>query len=64
MSLYIWKDISSSSKKTIKKEDLQIFIFDDEMPETMNLNPDSSIELSSEDKTGFNPFYVNNIIQK
>lgn len=50
--------------KTIKKEDLQIFIFDDEMPETMNLNPDSSIELSSEDKTGFNPFYVNNIIQK
>ena len=56
-------NVINEAYTTIKKEDLQIFIFDDEMYETMSLIPDKSIELSSNDKTGFNPFFINNQIK-
>ena len=51
-------DVINEFYKTVKKEDFQIFIFDDEIPKTIILNPDCYIELSSEDKTGFNPFFT------
>ena len=57
-------NVINEAYTTIKKEDLQIFIFDDEMYETMSLIPDKSIELSSDDKTGFNPFFINNQVKK
>ena len=51
-------NVINEAYKTINKEDLQIFIFDDEMYGTMSLIPDKYIELSSDDKTGFNPFFI------
>lgn len=43
--------------ESIGKENLQIFMFDDEEYEKLDLNPDHSENLVTENKTGFNPFY-------
>lgn len=43
--------------KKIKKENLQIFIFDDKNSVDLGIIPDKKINLETEYKTGFNPFY-------
>ncbi|EAD6761033.1 hypothetical protein ZZ00_01935, partial [Listeria monocytogenes] len=43
--------------KNIDKEDLQIFIFDDETCENLNISADYSENLLLNNKTGFVPFY-------
>ncbi|KRN57775.1 hypothetical protein [Carnobacterium divergens] len=43
--------------ETIDKDDLQIFLFDDEDPETLAIVPDHFENLVNDSKTGFNPFY-------
>ncbi|MBF2508684.1 coiled-coil domain-containing protein [Listeria welshimeri] len=43
--------------KNIDKEDLQIFIFDDETYENLNISADYSENLLLNNKTGFVPFY-------
>ncbi len=47
--------------KFISKDDFQIFMFDDEDFETLSLNPDFNENLVTEKKSGFNPFYQNNL---
>lgn len=44
--------------KSIGKDRLQIFMFDDEEYESLALKPDHSENLVTDKKTGFNPFYV------
>lgn len=41
----------------IKKTNLQIFMFDDKDPSTLNINPDHFENLVDNRKTGFNPFF-------
>lgn len=41
----------------ISKDEIQIFMFDDEEYETLSLNPDHYENLVAAGKTGFNPFY-------
>ncbi|WP_185634564.1 hypothetical protein [Listeria ivanovii] len=47
--------------KIIDKEDLQIFIFDDETSENLNISADYSENLLLNNKTGFVPFYKSDI---
>lgn len=47
--------------KIIDKEDLQIFIFDDETYESLNISADYSENLLLNNKTGFVPFYKSDI---
>ncbi|API88771.1 hypothetical protein BKP56_05475 [Marinilactibacillus sp. 15R] len=49
--------ILSEAYKTIGKENLQIFIFDDEDSEVLDINQEYSKDLVTEYKTGFNPFF-------
>ncbi|WP_227994943.1 hypothetical protein [Oceanobacillus sp. CFH 90083] len=49
--------ILSTAYKTIGKENLQIFIFDDEDFEKLDIEQDYSNNLVTDFKTGFNPFY-------
>lgn len=37
--------------------DLQIFIFDDEVPTSLGIKPNHTVNLVDETKSGFNPFY-------
>lgn len=37
--------------------DLQIFIFDDEVPTSLGIKPNHTVNLVNETKSGFNPFY-------
>lgn len=41
----------------IGKDDLQVFLFDDEMSGDLGLTPDHEQSMTEEGKTGFNPFY-------
>lgn len=49
--------VLTSAFNTIGKENFQVFMFDDETYETLDLKPDYSENLVTESKTGFNPFY-------
>lgn len=50
--------------KSIKKEDVQIFMFDDENSKDLSINSSHQEDLVLENKTGFNPFYIGNKITK
>lgn len=45
--------------KNIPKNMFQIIIFEDKLPETLSIKPDNYVNLESENKSGFNPFYYN-----
>lgn len=49
--------VINAAYEEIGKENLQIFMFDDEEYEMLGLNPDTSQNLVINNKTGFNPFY-------
>lgn len=49
--------ILSTAYETIGKENLQIFIFDDEDFEKLDIHPEHSENLVTNFKTGFNPFF-------
>lgn len=51
-------ELIKNAYKTIGKDQLQIFIFDDEEYTSLNIEPDSYEDLVSEEKSGFNPFYI------
>lgn len=44
--------------ESIGKENLQIFMFDNEKFESLSVEPDHSEDLVSATKTGFNPFFI------
>ncbi|WP_206105761.1 hypothetical protein [Paenibacillus amylolyticus] len=50
--------VISKAYESIGKDKLQIFMFDDEEYETLDLKPDHSENLVTEFKTGFNPFFI------
>ncbi|MGG3506582.1 hypothetical protein ABES58_14010 [Paenibacillus lautus] len=50
--------VISKAYESIGKDNLQLFMFDDEEYETLDLKPDHSENLVTEFKTGFNPFYI------
>lgn len=50
--------VISMAYKSIGKENLQIFMFDDEQFETLSIQPDHFENLVNENKTGFNPFFI------
>ncbi|MFP7335060.1 hypothetical protein SFC23_17070 [Shouchella clausii] len=49
--------VIATAYESIGKDNLQIFIFDDEDYETLGIKPDYSGNLVTGNKTGFNPFY-------
>lgn len=49
--------VISTAYETIGKENLQIFIFDDEDFEKLDIYPEHSENLVTDIKTGFNPFF-------
>lgn len=49
--------VINKAYKDIGKENLQIFMFDDEEYSTLSLQPEHFENLVDETKTGFNPFY-------
>lgn len=57
-------EIVTKAYESIGKENLQIFIFDDEDNKNLNMNPDHVENLVTEDKTGFVPFYNPNLEQE
>lgn len=52
--------VISTAYETIGKDNLQIFIFDDEEFSKLDIEPEHSENLVTEYKTGFNPFYMVN----
>ncbi|MBX4147292.1 hypothetical protein K1X09_08120 [Paenibacillus lautus] len=50
--------VITTAYESIGKNNLQIFMFDDEEYGTLDIVPDHSENLVTEFKTGFNPFYV------
>ena len=46
--------------KQVSKSDVQIFMFDDQDPESLGIVPDHKELLKMDNKTGFNPFYHGN----
>ncbi len=50
--------VISMAYESIGKENLQIFMFDDEQFETLSIRPDHFENLVNENKTGFNPFFI------
>lgn len=56
--------VISKAYETIGKENLQIFIFDDENFEKLNIYPDHSENLVIDIKTGFNPFFFPPITER
>jgi len=50
--------VISMAYEGIGKENLQIFMFDDEQFETLSIQPDHFENLVNENKTGFNPFFI------
>lgn len=56
--------VISAAYEIIGKENLQIFIFDDEDFEKLNIQPEHSENLVDDYKTGFNPFYNPNNASK
>lgn len=55
--------VLAAAYESIGKDNLQIFIFDDEDYETLGIEPDHSENLVTGHKTGFNPFYFASIIE-
>ena len=49
--------ILSTAYEAIGKKNLQIFIFDNEDFENLDISPDNSVNLLTDSKSGFNPFY-------
>jgi hypothetical protein len=54
--------VISTAYKAIGKENLQIFIFDDEDYEKLKLQPDHAENLVTDTKTGFSPFFFPTIV--
>lgn len=52
--------VISTAYESIGKENLQIFMFDDEQFEALSIQPDHFENLVNENKTGFNPFFISN----
>ncbi|ASI36211.1 hypothetical protein A0126_11680 [Exiguobacterium sp. N4-1P] len=52
-------NIIGTAYHSVGKDNLQIFIFDDEKCENLNIKPNKFINLVTSEKTGFNPFYSN-----
>lgn len=50
--------VIEAAYKSIGKNKLQMFMFDDEDFESLALKPEHSENLVTDEKTGFNPFYV------
>ncbi len=50
--------VISKAYESIGKENLQIFMFDDEQFESLSIQPDHSEDLVNDNKTGFNPFFT------
>lgn len=50
--------VISKAYESIGKENLQIFMFDDEQFESLSIQPDHSEGLVNDNKTGFNPFFT------
>jgi len=50
--------VISMAYESMGKENLQIFMFDDEQFETLSIQPDHFENLVNENKTGFNPFFI------
>ena len=50
--------VISEAYESIGKENLQLFIFDDEEYEALGIQPDHFENLVTEGKTGFNPFFI------
>lgn len=50
--------VIATAYESIGKENLQIFMFDDEQFETLSIQPDHFENLVNDNKTGFNPFFV------
>ena len=53
--------VINKAYEKIGKENLQIFMFDDEKYTTLALQPEHSENLVTEEKSGFNPFYYLNL---
>lgn len=49
--------VINKAYEEIGKENLQIFMFDDEEYATLGLQPEHSENLVDDEKSGFNPFY-------
>lgn len=50
--------IISKFYSLVDKDDVQLFLFETEEPKALGIVPDKYISLVSDDRTGFNPFYV------
>ena len=50
--------IISKFYSLVDKGDVQLFLFETEEPKALGIVPDKYISLVSDDRTGFNPFYV------
>lgn len=50
-------DILSKFYTFVDRDDVQIFLFETESPDSLGIKPDTHIFLESEKRTGFNPFY-------
>ena len=50
--------VISKAYESIGKENLQIFMFDDEPFENLSIDPSHSEDLVTETKSGFNPFFI------
>ncbi|SDL24859.1 hypothetical protein [Natronincola ferrireducens] len=50
--------VIKAAYESIGKDRLQIFMFDDEDYESLDLKPEHSNNLVTDKKTGFNPFYI------
>lgn len=55
--------VITKAYESIGKDKLQLFMFGDEEYQALNLEPDHSENLVNEIKTGFNPFYVHQIME-
>ena len=49
--------VIEAAYEQIGLEDLQIILFDDKTPDTLNIKPNHTENLYDENKTGFNPFF-------
>jgi len=50
--------VISKAYESIGKENLQIFMFDDEPFESLSIDPSHSEDLINDNKSGFNPFFI------
>ena len=51
------RKVIEAAYEQIGLENLQIILFDDKTPDTLNIKPNHTENLYGERKTGFNPFF-------